>query len=379
MSSRSLSRARARALSLSLSRSRSPPPLFKDNKQPVRSTSARGRSSVFLRTLLRATAAPASQHTRSHPCQRVRLGLGGRRRRAKGAGRGGRGGRGAEGDDRRGRGRGGARGAGRRGAGDGGSGRGGRGAAAHPRRAALAANADALVLNAVVVAPAVEGTRGEIALRARARHVVHPNLRCGAAAEGHSVAAAARHRRTPIGRAPQGTAHHLCVGVRPSVVCVCVPRLCVSGWAWCVRACRCVRAAGCRVGGGGLGCACMARLCVYVGCGVWGMCGGACLCGVWGVACLVCVFARVIHTHTRISQRTYANARTRTHVHLYTYACMCECVQCVRMVCVRMRVYTQQQLLGCTCIAYYVTSSYLLYHIIMCIHSNTQRENSVRK
>jgi hypothetical protein len=37
-------------------------------------------------------------------------------------------------------------------------------AAAHPRRAALAANADALVLDAVVVAPAGEGARSDIAL-----------------------------------------------------------------------------------------------------------------------------------------------------------------------------------------------------------------------
>jgi len=56
----------------------------------------------------------------------------------------------------------------------------------------LAANTHVFGLDAVVVAPAVEGTGRKRTLRARAVHIVHPDLR-GPAAKGLTIAPATNH------------------------------------------------------------------------------------------------------------------------------------------------------------------------------------------
>jgi hypothetical protein len=59
-------------------------------------------------------------------------------------------------------------------------------------RASLAADSDVFSLDTVVVAPAVERAGRERTLRARAEHIVHPDLR-GPAAKGLTGARATNH------------------------------------------------------------------------------------------------------------------------------------------------------------------------------------------
>ena len=84
------------------------------------------------------------------------------------------------------------------------------------RRAALAADADTFVGNAVVPAPSRERALANIRLRPTTVDVIHPDAL--AAAEGHAVTPAANYRSCALYPTAQLAADHTRVGIRPAVV-----------------------------------------------------------------------------------------------------------------------------------------------------------------